>query len=136
MSSHWIRPQRLSLVGERQHPTRCHAMGITFQTPHHRVTIPVMHLLAQVHFVHSLNRCLVVLYKESISWDRRDGSTLRDTCCFCRGLEFSSQHPQSSSQPPVTPGDPMPFSDFHGHYNAYGPPKYMQASTHVHKTNL
>lgn len=33
----------------------------------------------------------------------RDGSEIKSAWCSCRGPEFDSQHPRSSSQPLVTP---------------------------------
>lgn len=33
----------------------------------------------------------------------RDGSVTKSTCCFCRELGFSSQHPNGSSQSSGTP---------------------------------
>jgi hypothetical protein len=33
----------------------------------------------------------------------RDGSAVKNTCCSCKGLGFSSQLPEDGSQPLVTP---------------------------------
>ena len=52
----------------------------------------------------------------------RGDSEVKSACCSCEGHCFRSQHPQGSSQLPVSPvpGDAMPSSGIHGHMHASG----------------
>jgi hypothetical protein len=63
-------------------------------------------------------------------WDRSwtDGSVVTSACYTSREPGFSSQHPQDSLQPPVTPvsDDPMPSSGL-DKYCTYITEPYMKA---------
>lgn len=68
----------------------------------------------------------------------RDDSAVKSTFRSCRGPEFSSQHPHSSSHGPETPGPGyrtpprLPLNTQH----ACGLHTYMQAFTHAQKKSF
>ena len=54
---------------------------------------------------------LLRFIKTQNMWGQRDGSTVKNTCCPCKGTRVSSQHPRDGSTS-LTPNrrEPMPSS--------------------------
>ena len=61
----------------------------------------------------------------------KDGLVVKNTCCSCRGPEFSFQHGCSYMPVTLVPGDLMPFLTTVGTRYVYGAHKFMQTK-HSH----
>ena len=84
-------------------------------------TVPSLQAQWHLSFLAAISRSFLATrfsrggkIQEEDSWDWRDGSVIRNTCCSCRRPGFGSQNPHGSSQPSVISvlGDP-PSSGLH-----------------------
>lgn len=77
----------------------------------------------------------LVISSKKCAGARSDGSAVKHTGPSSRGLRLDSYHPSGSSQPFLTPGDPMPSratsTTSHGH--SCGTQPYSRPNTYTHK---